>query len=252
MTTSPPARLRVVVWNENVHERSRPEVARIYPEGLHRCIAAALTEAGLADVSTATLDEPEHGLAAERLDATDVLVWWGHAAHDRVNDAVVDRVQRRVLEGMGFVALHSAHESKPFRRLLGTPCTLRWREDGAAERVWVVQPGHPLAEGVGDGFWIDQEEMYGEPFAIPEPDELVFISWFAGGEVFRSGCCWRRGGGRIVYFRPGHETFATYRQPEVRRVVANAVRYAAPRTPPLVDRGSEWIAPAVEARRERG
>ncbi|HVT72239.1 MAG TPA: ThuA domain-containing protein [Lacunisphaera sp.] len=222
------APLRVTVWNEFRHERKDPRVAAHYPRGIHEAIAGFLrTDPGLA-VRTATLDEPEHGLAAAVLDATDVLVWWGHLAHAEVRDAVVARVQARVLEGMGLVVLHSGHYSKVFKALMGTTCSLRWREATDKERVWVVCPSHPIAQGLGDHFEIPIEEMYGEPFDIPTPDELVFISWFSGGEVFRSGATWRRGHGRVFYFRPGHETHPTYHQPEVQRVIANGVHWARP------------------------
>ena len=181
------------------------------------------------DGRTATLDEPEHGLTEEVLAATDVLTWWGHAAHDLVQDTVVDRVHQRVLKGMGLVALHSGHHSKIFRKLMGTSCSLRWRElETENERIWVVKPGHPIADGVGPFIDIPAEEMYGEFFDIPTPDELVFVSWFKGGEVFRSGCCYHRGHGKVFYFRPGHETFPTYFQAEVRQVIANATAWAAP------------------------
>jgi trehalose utilization protein len=147
----------------------------------------------------------------------------------------VDRVQKRVLEGMGLVVLHSGHYSKVFKRLLGTTCSLGWREAGKKERIWTCDPGHPIAQGVPRSFEIPHEEMYSEPFGIPTPDELVFISWFQGGEVFRSGCCWKRGNGKIFYFRPGHETFPTYHQPEVQTVIRNAIRWAAPQAPRWVD-----------------
>ncbi len=223
-----PAPLRVTVWNEFRHEREDPRVAAHYPRGLHETIAGFLrVDRGLA-VRTATLDEPEHGLAAVVLDATDVLIWWGHQAHAEVRDDVVARVQARVLAGMGLVVLHSGHYSKVFKALMGTTCSLRWREATDKERVWTVCPSHPIAQGLGDHFEIPIEEMYGEPFDIPEPDELVFISWFSGGEVFRSGATWRRGHGRIFYFRPGHETHPTYHHPEVQRVIANGVRWARP------------------------
>jgi trehalose utilization protein len=224
---------RVTVWAEYRQERSDPAVAAVYPDGIHSAIAAGLREAGF-DVGTATLDEPEHGLTDEVLAATDVLTWWGHAAHGEVEDAIVDRVQRRVLDGMGLIVLHAGHHSKIFRRLMGTSGDLQWREAGERERVWVVDRAHPIADGLGDSFVLEQEEMYGEPFDVPAPDQLVLISWFQGGEVFRSGCCYTRGTGRIFYFRPGHETHPTYFQPVVRRVIANAVRWAAgPRGAPI-------------------
>jgi trehalose utilization protein len=218
--------IRVTIWNEHRQERSDPPVRAIYPDGIHGAIGAGLREAGFA-VTTATLDAPDHGLTDDVLAATDVLTWWGHAAHPEVDDRVVDRVHRRVLDGMGLIVLHSGHHSKIFRRLMGTSCDLKWREAGERERIWVVEPAHPIAEGLGESFVIDQEEMYGEHFDVPAPDALVLVSWFQGGEVFRSGCCYQRGRGRIFYFRPGHETHPTYFQPEVRRVIANAVRWAA-------------------------
>jgi trehalose utilization protein len=216
----------VTVWNEFRQERTDPPVGAVYPEGIHAPIAAGLREAGF-EVGTATLDEPEHGLTAAVLEATDVLTWWGHEAHDEVDDGIVDRVQQRVLEGMGLIVLHSGHYSKIFRRLMGTTCALKWREAGERERLWVVDPSHPIAEGLGESFLLEHEEMYGEHFDIPAPDRLVFVSWFQGGEIFRSGCCYQRGRGRVFYFRPGHETHPTYFNPDVRRVISNAARWAS-------------------------
>lgn len=225
---------RVTVWSEHRQERTDPEVAAVYPDGLHEAIAAGLREAGF-DVRTATLDDPDQGLGEDVLAATDVLTWWGHVAHAEVRDETVERVQRRVLDGMGLIVLHSGHHSRIFRRLMGTSGDLRWREAGERERIWVVDRSHPIAEGLGDSFVLDEEEMYGEAFDVPPPDELVLISWFQGGEVFRSGCCWRRGRGRIFYFRPGHEAHPTYFDPNVRRVLANAVRWSdGPRGAPIV------------------
>jgi len=229
--------IRVLIWNENRHERSDPKVAAIYPDGIHAAIAEPLRHESDMTVRTATLDEPEHGLTAAALDPTDVLVWWGHMAHEEVSDAVAERVQQRVLQGMGLVVLHSAHMSKPFTRLMGTSCLLRWREAGEKERLWVVEPGHPIAVGLGPWFEITHEEMYGERFDVPSPEATVFISWFAGGNVFRSGCCYTRGKGRIFYFRPGHETFPTYKQREVQVVIRNAVRWAAPGDSPVMKLG---------------
>jgi len=227
--------LRVLVWGENIHEQQNPIVRKIYPNGMHRVIAEGIAEEGWAKVETATLQEPEHGLSKKALDSTDVLVWWGHAAHGEVETEIVDRVIARVWEGMGFIALHSSHYSRPFMRLMGTSCSITWREAGEKERVWVCQPGHPIARDLPAYFEIPHEEMYSEPFGIPNPDELVFVSWFQGGEVFRSGCCWRRGAGKIFYFRPGHETFPTYRQPEVLQVIRNGIEWATPDRPRWVD-----------------
>lgn len=218
--------IRVLVWGEFRHEKKNPNVAKHYPQGMHETIAAFLRKESDIEVKTAWLDQPEHGLTAEALAATDVLVWWGHMAHGDVDDAIVQRVKTRVLEGMGFIALHSAHYAKVFKALMGTTCSLKWREASDKERLWNVNPSHPIAQGIGDYFEIPYEEMYGEPFGIPAPDELIFISWFTGGEVFRSGATWQRGHGRVFYFRPGHETYPTYHHADVQRVITNAVRWA--------------------------
>ena len=242
-------RLRVVVWGENVHEHKNPAVGKIYPHGMHRAIADGLRESGSdLDVTTATLQEAEHGLTEARLRQTDVLTWWGHMAHDQVSDEVTARVHKRVLEGMGLIVLHSGHYSKVFKRLMGTTCSLCWREADEKERLWVCNPGHPIAAGIDRYFELPAEEMYGEPFGIPPPDEQVFISWFEGGEVFRSGNCWIRGNGRIFYFRPGHETYPTYHNENVQRVIANAVRWARPQgvwhdACPNVTKSAEPIRP---------
>ena len=221
--------IRVTVWNEYRHEKKNPKIAAIYPEGMHAAIAKYLKQQPGLEVRTATLDEPQHGLTDDVLNSTDVLVWWGHVAHGEVQDAVVDKVAKRVLEcGMGLVPLHSAHMSKPFRKLMGTGCMLKWREIGEKERLWVVKPGHPIVQGVGEYIEIPHEEMYGERFDIPVPDELVLVSWFPGGEVFRSGCCFYRGRGKIFYFRPGHETFPIYYHRGVLQVIYNAAKWASP------------------------
>src|SRR5690606_1911500 len=220
--------IRVTVWHEFRHEKRHEAVSLVYPNGIHHTIAEGLQEHGIPQVRTATLDEPEHGLSEEVLANTDVLTWWGHMAHREVDDAIVERVHQRVLEGMGLIVLHSGHHSKIFKKLMGTSCSLRWREVGERERLWVVDPAHPIVQGLGPYFEIPHTEMYGEHFDIPTPDQLVFVSWFQGGEVFRSGCCFHRGHGKIFYFRPGHETYPIFYQPEVRQVLANAVRWAAP------------------------
>ena len=228
---------RVTVWNEGRHEKSHAEVAKVYPKGIHGTIADGLASHGLT-VRTATLDEPEHGLTKEVLEQTDVLFWWGHMAHGEVRDEIVERVYQRVMEGgMGLIVLHSGHFSKIFKKLMGTGCNLKWREIGEKERLWVVNPGHPIVAGIGEYVELEHEEMYGEHFDIPAPDELVFVSWFQGGEVFRSGCCYFRGRGKVFYFRPGHETYPTYYQPDVIKVLYNAALWAAPVGGPEVKRG---------------
>lgn len=221
--------IKVTVWNEYIHEKEDEEIGKIYPEGIHSAIAKFLNIEDGLEVRTATLSEPEHGLTDDVLNNTDVLLWWGHKAHSSVMDNIVEKVYNRVQNGMGLIVLHSGHASKIFSKLCGTNTgNLRWREAGEKERIWVIEPGHPISEGLGDYFEIPHEETYGEKFDIPAPDELIFISWFEGGEVFRSGCCYKRGNGKIFYFRPGHESFPVYHQIEVQKVIRNAVHWAAP------------------------
>jgi trehalose utilization protein len=232
MNLSNKSPLRVTVWHEFRHEIRHEAIRKIYPDGMHNVMASAISE-HLGDqvkVTTAVLDAPNHGLSDELLANTDVMTWWGHMSHDDVRDEIAAKVHKRVLEGMGIVFLHSAHYSKPFQKLMGTGCGLKWRESGELERLWIVDPAHEIADGLPDHFDIPHEEMYGEHFDIPTPDELVMISWFEGGNVFRSCCTWTRGKGKVIYFRPGHESFPTYYHPEVRRVLANAVKWAAPRS----------------------
>lgn len=247
--------IRATVFGENVHEHRNPVVRSIYPDGMHETIAAALREdAGIVS-STVTLQEPEHGLTAEKLAATDVLVWWGHVAHGDVSDAVVERVAERVWQGMGLIVLHSGHFSKIFKRLTGAPCALKWREAGERERLWVINRNHPIATGLPEQFTLENEEMYGEPFSVPEPMETVFISWFQGGEVFRSGLTYQRGAGRMFYFRPGHETYPTYDDENVRTVLRNAVKWAynpAPAWTAITDAPNVPTDKALEPIEERG
>lgn len=225
------APLRVTVWNENIHERRTPSRTReLYPDGMHGAIAAGLVEL-LGDkvaVRTATMEQPEHGLSSDIVDTTDVMLWWGHEDHPGVDDAVVKRVYDAVLGGMGLIVLHSGHYSKIFKRLMGTTCSLRWRNDGDREVVWTVAPQHPIAAGVSDPIVINEQEMYGEYFDIPTPDELIFLSTFTGGEVFRSGATWRRGAGKVFYFSPGDQEYPVYHHPDIARVLANGVQWAAP------------------------
>ena len=239
--------IRVVVWGENVHEQKNRVVADLYPDGMHNCIAAALNDVGGITATTATLQQEEHGLPADRLAETDVLIWWGHAAHGDVSDHVVERVADQVNAGMGLIVLHSGHFSKIFKRLMGTPCNLTWREAGERERLWVTSRSHPIVAGLPDHFELENEEMYGEPFGIPEPQDTVLISWFQGGEVFRSGVTYKRGAGNVFYFRPGHETYPTYYDTNVRKVIANAVCWAHNPAPRLADPNAAPNVPVQEA-----
>lgn len=219
--------IKVTIFNEFRHEKQKESIRAIYPDGIHGAIKAGIEDEEIL-VRTVTLDDPECGLTQAVLDDTDVLLWWGHMAHHEVPDEVAQRVRDAVHSGMGAIFLHSGHHSKPFRLLMGTPCNLTWREDGDYELVWVVNPAHPIAQGIGRFIHLEHVETYGEPFSIPEPDELVFIGCYEGGEVFRSGCCWQRGNGRVFYFQPGHETYPIYHQPEIIKVIKNAIHWAKP------------------------
>ena len=219
--------IRVTVWNEYEHERKIPEIGKIYPEGIHGAIKKILSSEDDMIVRCATLDEPEQGLSEGILSDTDVLIWWSHARQDDVTDENVQRVIDHVHSGMGLIALHSAHFSKVFRRLMGTPCTLSWKH-GDREKLFCVNPAHPIAKDVPGCIELEDEELYGEPFAIPNPDEVIFMGWFAGGAVFRSGCTFTRGYGKIFYFQPGHEENRVYDNPDISRILINSVRWAAP------------------------
>ncbi|MBR6793108.1 MAG: ThuA domain-containing protein [Clostridia bacterium] len=231
-------KIRVLVWNEYLHEQKSETIAKVYPKGIHGAIAEGLEKFGCFDVKCATLDMPECGLDEETLNNTDVLIWWSHIAHSRVPDEIAERVKQRTLDGMGFIPLHSSHLCKPFVKLMGTCCRSKWRENDEKERIWVIEPAHPIARNLPEYIELPEEETYGERFEIPTPDELVFISWFAGGEVFRSGCCWKRGLGKIFYFRPGHEAYPTYYREDIRQVLANAVCWAHPSGGPVPTLGN--------------
>ncbi len=244
-------KIRVTVWNEGRHEKRDAAGLKIYPRGMHTVIAGFASAEPDIECRTATLDEPEHGLSEEVLEQTDVLTWWGHMAHDEVEDAVVRRVHKRVLMGMGLLVLHSGHYSNFFHSLMGTQGSLRWREIAEKERLWNIEPSHPITEGIGDYIELPHAEMYGERFDIPTPDKVIFISWFEGGEVFRSGACWERGYGRIFYFRPGHETYPIYHNREIQRVLVNAVRWARKRQD-LPDPGCPMVDPLENVKPRKG
>lgn len=220
--------IRVLVWNEFKHEQENPRVAAIYPKGIHNVIAEFLDKEEDIDVKTATLYDENCGITKEVLDNTDVIIWWGHMVHNQVPDEVAAMVKDAVLEGMGAIFLHSAHHSKPFKMLMGTSCNLTWRESEDSEILWVIDPSHPITAGIDRYFCLDKEETYGEPFVIPNPDKVLLLSNYSGGEVFRSGVLYERGNGKIFYFQPGHEMFPTYKQRDVQSIIKNAVRFVAP------------------------
>ncbi|MDD5697340.1 MAG: ThuA domain-containing protein [Victivallaceae bacterium] len=220
-------KIKVTIWNEFRHEMHLEAVRKLYPEGMHKAIGAGIKADDL-EIGYAVLDEPEHGLTEAVVNSTDVLIWWGHCAHAEVADEIVRRIHKRVLEGMGLIVLHSAHFSKIFQALTGTNCSLKWREAAEKERLWNIEPAHPITQGIGEYFELPYTEMYGERFDIPQDGKIIFMSWFEGGEVFRSGVTFERGHGKIFYFRPGHETYPIFYNPDVLKVIGNAVRWARP------------------------
>ncbi len=219
--------INVTIWNEFLHEKDG-KCKEIYPKGIHGAIAEFLGKDEELSIRTATLDDPDCGITDELLENTDVMLWWGHMGHNKVPDEIAAKVRDAVLKGMGLIVLHSGHHSKVFKMLMGTSCNLTWRENGDMERVWVTAPAHPIAQGLGRYFELDGVETYGEPFGIPEPDEVVFIGWYSGGEVFRSGCTFHRGNGKIFYFQPGHESFPIFYNENVQKIIRNAVYWAKP------------------------
>ena len=203
-------KIRVTAWNEFRHEKINEYVKSIYPDGIHGLIKQFLETQDDIEVTLAALDDPDNGLPDEVLNNTDVLIWWGHMAHHEVPDALVERIRHRVYtKGMGLIVLHSGHYSKVFRQVVGTNGNLSWGRD-QKEIVWNLLPSHPIAAGIPDHFTLETEELYCEPFYVPQPDSLVFGSWFEDGFIFRSGLCYARGAGKVFYFQPGHESCPSY------------------------------------------
>ncbi len=233
--------INVTIWNEFRHEKWEGTAQDLYPNGLHVTIKEALQGNPDFNITLAALDDPDQGLPEEVLNNTDVLIWWGHMSHHEVDDGLVERIRERVYRhGMGFIPLHSAHHSKPFRAILGTTGDLVWG-DNQQEIIWNVHTAHPIAKGIGQCIHIEDEELYGEPFFIPQPDEQVFISWFKNGNIFRSGCCYYRGCGKIFYFQPGHETCPSYHNPQVIQVISNAIYWASNCDPVVKDLGCPYV-----------
>ena len=220
--------INVTIWNEYRHEKSDENVAKLYPNGLHAAIGEFLSKNDDMKITLAALDDPDQGLPDEVLNNTDVLLWWGHMNHGEVKDDLVERIRQRVyVGGMGFIALHSAHHSKPFRAIVGTTGNLLWG-DNQKEIIWNTMPSHPIAAGIPSHFELPEEELYAEPFQIPQPDAHIFEGWYEHGYVFRTGCTFLRGAGRVFYFQPGHETCPSFYDANVQRIITNGVRWAAP------------------------
>ena len=230
-----PGKRKVVVWSEgtaSVDEGSK----QVYPQDINTAIAEGLKplESKGWQIVIAGLNDPDQGISEERLNSTDVLIWWGHKKHGDVKDALVSRIDQRVREGkMGFIGTHSTHFAKPFKQLMGTECS--WREyvaDGTSAEIIVKEAGHPICRGV-TSFKLPKIERYGEPFAVPTPESVPLEGLYTKPdgktEPGRMGLCWTVGKGRVFYFTPGHETYNDYFLPEVRRIFVNAVEWAAPR-----------------------
>ena len=220
--------INVTIWNEYRHEKSDENVAKLYPNGLHAAIGEFLSKNDDMKITLAALDDPDQGLPDEVLNNTDVLLWWGHMNHGEVKDDLVERIRQRVyVGGMGFIALHSAHHSKPFRAIVGTTGNLLWG-DNQKEIIWNIMPSHPIAAGIPAHFELPEEELYAEPFQIPQPDAHIFEGWYEHGYVFRTGCTFLRGAGRVFYFQPGHAPCPSFYDANVQRIITNGVRWAAP------------------------
>ena len=230
---SAPGKRRVVVWSEGTANVD-PGSKKVYPNDINAAIAEGLKplEARGWEIVTASLKDPEQGITDELLKGTDVLIWWGHKKHGDVKDELVARIVQRVKEeGMGFISTHSSHFAKPYKKIMGSPCT--WREykaDGTSVKVIVKEPNHPITKGVKD-FSLPKIERYSEPFGVPEPESVPLDGLYTKPdgktEPGRMGLCWTIGKGKVFYFTPGHETYDDYFRPEVRQIFCNAVEWAA-------------------------
>ncbi len=245
------APVRVLVWDEAPSHAPKS----VYPKSLNGAIADGLNADGAGRIvaTTANLDDPNQGITDEALANIDVLIWWGHARHGEVTDETAAKVVKAVHNGVGFLPLHSAHYSKTFRGILGATGHLKggWREaenPADSEEIRVCAPKHPICRGVSD-FTLPAEEMYGAPFDVPPALVVLFQSYFPlGGEYFPSfaltvgegidpaftsgpggGKGQGEGVGRVFYFRPGHETYPTYFDTNVRKVIHNGVLWCAHR-----------------------
>jgi len=223
-----PAKHCVVVWSEGTAPKN------VYPKDICGAVAEGLKDLKDWEVVEAHLSDPNQGLPDDLLKRTDVLIWWGHRKHEQVSNVLVDKIVSRVKDdGMGFISLHSSHFAKPYKKLMGTPCS--WREyvsDSNTLKVVVKDANHPIAKGVGE-FTIIHNERYSEPFAVPPPKDVVFEGTYTlnngSPDTSRQGLTWEVGKGKVFYFQPGHETNLVFFDPNIRRIMRNAVEWAAPK-----------------------
>ena len=228
-----PDKRRVVAWSEGTASKDEGS-KEVYPQDINTAVAEGLKPLAGWEIITASLDDPDQGLSEERLQGTDVLIWWGHKRHGDVKRELVDRIDKRVREeGMGFIGLHSCHFAQPFKKLMGTACS--WGEyvaDGTSVKIIVKEPDHAICKGVKD-FVLPKIERYGEPFKVPTPEAVpldgIYTKPNGDNQPGRMGLCWTVGKGRVFYFTPGHETYNDFYRPEVRLIMCNAVKWAAPK-----------------------
>ena len=219
---------RVVVWSEGTAPKN------VYPQDINAAIAEGLKPLKGWDIVTASINDPDQGLPEDMLNSASVLIWWGHQKHGAVSDALVDRIVKRVRDGgMGFIATHSAHYSKPLKAILGTPCGWKYYiDDGARVDLVVKAPSHPIALGVKN-FTLPHTERYGDPFEVPTPETVVFDGIYTlpngAAENAQQGMVWTVGKGRVFYFQPGHESYPIYFQDEIRHIFRNGVQWCASR-----------------------
>lgn len=222
--------MNITIFNEYHPNEHTGKAEKNYPGGIHIALKS-IFESQEYDVVTATQEQACNGLTDEILDNTDVLLWWSKNWDNELLNSVADKVVSRIREGMGAVFLHSAKNSKPFLRLTGTTSAtapVSWKEPGESERLFVVSPAHPIAEGIPSGYVIPNEEPYCEYFDIPKPDDIVFLGGFGNGMCIRAGVTFTRGAGKIFFFQPGHDSFPVYNDKVIRRIILNAVNWAKP------------------------
>jgi trehalose utilization protein len=241
--TTPQGKKCVVVWSEGTAPKAQ------YPNDINGAVAEGLKCLDGWEVVTANLSDPEQGLPDSLLNRADVLVWWGHKKHGDVKTELVQKIVKRVQEdGMGFIALQSAHFSKPNIALMSIGKTKQelldavkpkgrvgawgaYVNDCTDLKVTTLAKDHPIAKGVPAEFNIVHTERYDNPYAVPTPEQVIFDGVYTkadGGKVpSQLGFVWTIGKGKMFYLQIGHETCPVYFDPTIRKIMANAVVWAA-------------------------